>query len=174
MAQETIIWKSYGYRTAEELESLTKEAKGYFEEFYADEEITDEKVQDFVYSQIDSDYDDERINLNRELDGRVLCIANLGLWNGRRSGYKILGTNLKDVLYNIACDEVKIYADQYNIKAEGYHHDGSHYVEYREIREDRNIQNLLDKLYMGEPVSRSEVNYYTKSLRPYLEEIYGI
>ena len=32
--------------------------------------------------------DDERVNLNIQLDQPILVIADLGLWNGRRPGYQ--------------------------------------------------------------------------------------
>ena len=57
---------------------------------------------------------------------------------------------------------------------EGYHHDGRNYVEFREIREDKDVDKLLDKIYNQEPVSRAEIRRYTKSLRPYIKEIYGV
>ena len=43
---------------------------------------------------------DEQMNLNKVVDGRILVIADLGLWNGCASGYKILGNNIKEI-FNI-------------------------------------------------------------------------
>ena len=171
--KHTTIWKSYGMYDLKELEKFEKDVKELLEED-AVEDITEEKITDEVYFQIDQNFDDEKSNLFKILDGRILCIADMGLWNGRRSGYKILGNNLNEVLTcGIGCDEKEIYCDAYNVYARGYHHDGSNSVEFREIREDRNIENLTDKLYSGQPVSRREINYYTKSLRPYIKEIFG-
>jgi hypothetical protein len=157
-----------------ELEKFEKDVKELLEED-AVENITEEKITDEVYFQIDQYFDDERLNLDKKLDGRILCIADMGLWNGRRSGYKILGNNLNEVLTcGIGCDEKEVYCDGRNVLAKGYHHDGRNYVEFREIREDRNIENLLTKLYNNEEVTRKEINYYTRSLRPYVKQIYGV
>ena len=172
--KHTTIWKSYGMYDLKELEEFEKDVKNLLEED-AVENITEETITDEVYFQIDQNFEDETINLDKNLDGRILAIANMGLWNGRRAGYKILGNNLNEILTaGIGCDEKEVYCDQYNVCAYGYHHDGYNTVEYREIREDRNIENLLNKLYNNEEVTRKEINYYTKSLRPYIKEIYGI
>jgi parallel beta-helix repeat protein len=48
-------------------------------------------------------FDDEEINLNLELGRHILVIADLGLWNGRHSGYKEIGTNLRDCLCSNSC-----------------------------------------------------------------------
>lgn len=116
--------------------------------------------------------EDERQNLNVETDGRILIIADLGLWNGRRQGYKILGTKVSDILSSDA-DYVELYGDGHNIKATVSHHDGTNYYEYRVIREDRNVENLLDAIYNGEEITRKKLNYYTKSLYKDVAKIYG-
>ena len=172
--KHTTIWKSYGMYDLKEMEQAEQDAREQLKENdFEDWETVD--VTDTIYEEIDMWFDDEQSNLFKILDGRILCIADMGLWNGRRSGYKILGNNLNEVLTcGIGCDEKEVYCDAYNVYAQGYHHDGRNYVEFREIREDRNIDNLLNKLYNNEEVTRREINYYTKSLKPYIKQIYGI
>lgn len=116
--------------------------------------------------------EDERENLNINADGRILVIADLGLWNGRRQGYKILSSKVSDILSSNA-DYVEWYGDGYNIKATAAHHDGTNYYEYRVIREDRNVDNLLDAIYNGEKITRKKLNYYTKSLYKDIAKVYG-
>lgn len=117
--------------------------------------------------------DDERVNLNKKVDGRILVIADLGLWNGRKQGYKILGNTISDILYDENGEYIEWYGDGYNIKATVSHHDGTNYYEYRIIREDRNINNLLDAIYNGEEITCKKLNYYTKSLYEDVAKIYG-
>ena len=38
---------------------------------------------------------------------------------------------------------------------------------------ETNIYAKIDKIYMNKPISRSELNYYTKPLGKYVKEIYG-
>lgn len=116
--------------------------------------------------------EDERQNLNVKTDGRILIVADLGLWNRRSQGYKILSNKVYDILYDDA-DYIEWYGDGHNIKATATHHDGTNYYEYRVIREDRNIENILNAIYNGEEITRRKLNYYTKSLYSYVAKVYG-
>ena len=168
------LWKSYGMYNLKELEVVEKDVKEWLSECYPEEEQTEETITDAIYNNIDRWFEDETVNLDKELEGNILAIASIGRWNGRVSSYKILGSNLNEVLTSsIRCDEKEVYFDGYNIKAEGYHHDGRNYVEFRELREDKNYDKLLDKIYMNKPITRQELNYYTKPLGKYVKEIYG-
>lgn len=122
----------------------------------------------FINEEIQRYLEDEHMNLNVETEGRIIAIADVGLWNGRRQGYKILGTNVNEI-FLINEDYNEYYSDGHNIKATCIHHDGTNYIEYRVIREDRNIDNLFD----GNEITRKRLNYYTKSLLPYVRKVYG-
>ena len=139
-----------------------------------DEDPNDERaINEWMWETNNEYLCDERCNLNKKVDGRILVIGNLGFWNGRASGYKIISScNIKDILYS-DCDYVEWYGDGHNIRSVEHHHDGTNYCLYRVIREDRNIDNLLDAICNGEEISRSKLNYYTKSLYKNVAEIYG-
>lgn len=138
-----------------------------------DEDTDDENnLWNYIYEELDHYIDDERMNLDMTTDGRILVVADLGLWYGRRQGYRILDRNVKNIL-SADVDYVEWYSDGYNIKATAAHHDGTNYYEYRVIREDRNIQNLLDAIDNGEEITRKKLNYYTRSLEPYVRRVYG-
>ena len=139
------------------------------------EVITDSEIYDTIISDIESDFDDDyNYNLNKLIDNDIIAIASIGRWDGRVSGYKVLSNNLHDILNSFDCDEFKVYTDKYNVRFEGYHHDGRNSIEFRVIRDNVNIDNLLDKIYNNEPISRSVLNYYTKSLKPYITEVFGV
>ena len=168
------IFKSYGMMTLKEIAEEEKVAKEFLTECYPEIEQTEDAITQQVYDNIDTTFEAEIVNLNKQLDGRVLAIASIGRWIGRVSGYRILNNNLNEVVKaSIGCDEKHVYCDKYNVHAEGYHHDGKNYVEFREIREDKDIKVLLNKLYRNEPVSRADIRKYTKSLRPKVKEVYG-
>ena len=138
-----------------------------------EEDTGDENnLWNYIYEELDHYIDDERMNLDVTTDGSILVVADLGLWYGRRQGYRILDGNVKNIL-SADVDYVEWYSDGYNIKATAAHHDGTNYYEYRVIREDRNIQNLLDAIYNGEEITRKKLNYYTRSLEPYVRRVYG-
>ena len=125
----------------------------------------------------DSDiwFDDEKVNLNKELDTNILVIADLGLWNGRRSGYKIIGNNLSEILSVAQGDSYSVYFDSEkgDICATDIHHDGTNYYIFRQIRNGRNIDKLLSKIYDGN-YSQEDIEKYTKSLGCHLHNIYGL
>lgn len=165
------IFKSYGMLTNEELKEYEKEAITQLNE--NNQNINDDDVFNFIIADINFNFDWEFENLNKQINNKILCIASLGLWNGRKAGYKIMSDNLRDVLYNIGCDDFYVYVENGNVRAEGYHHDGRNYVEYREIKNSNNIENLLNKIYNNEPISRQLLNYYTRPIGHYIKEIYG-
>ena len=173
MAKHNVIWKSYGMLNRKELEDYEKGARENLE-YNGVENITESDIQQEVFDNIDLFFEDELLNLDKTLPNKIIAIADMGLWYGRRQGYKVLGNNLNEVVSStIGCDEKEVYCDAYNVRATGYHHDGSNSVLFRELREDRNIDNFLEKIYNNEEISSSTLNYYTKSLKPYVQEVYG-
>ena len=138
------------------------------------EEDTDDEnnLWRYIDEELDRYRDDERMNLDVPTDGHILAIADLGLWNGRKQGYKILDESANSI-FSISEDYNEYYSDGYNIRANCIHHDGTNHILYRVIREDRNIQNLLDAIYNGEEITRKKLNYYTRSLEPYVRRVYG-
>ena len=84
--QRRIIWTNNDY------EEWCEEMK---------DEITDEEITPEYYAFCcDNNLDDERANLNVEVDGYIVAFASLGLWNGRFNGAKLVGTNVRDILYS--------------------------------------------------------------------------
>ena len=153
--------------------------KDGYEEYLEINEIedADPNDEDAIYEWMnetnDMYFEDEYTNLNKKIDGRILVIADLGLWDGRKQGCKIIeGKNIADILYT-DCDYAEWYSDGYNIRCTAHHHDGTNHYLYRVIRENRNINNLLDAIRNGEEVTSKKLNYYTKSLHKDVAEIYG-
>lgn len=106
------------------------------------------------------------LNYIQKPNTEYIAIADLGLWNGRRMGYKEL-SNLTDILGNY--DYTKVYTDNYNLKVDGIHHDGTNYIIIRKFKDISDVQkeNFLDKIYNGK-VTPQDISRYTKSL---LEDI---
>lgn len=116
--------------------------------------------------------DDERANLNKQLDGDLLIMGDLGLWNGRANGYKIARANL-NAIFDICDDLTEFYADGREIRATGCHHDGRNYYLFRAARPGRDIDKLFNALYNGEYISPQKLNYYTRSIYSDVARIYG-
>lgn len=142
-------------------------------------EFNEENVGDYVYSEAqyvkETWFDDEMYELNKQLDGKIICIGTIGRWNGIVTGYRIMGNNLNEILSR-HCDgaysDLEVFADRWNVQATEAHHDGRNYYLYRELRMDTNYQNLLDAIIAGKSIKKI-LNKYTKSLKPHIQEIYG-
>lgn len=159
--KKRVIWQNYDVEVDDQ----------FYNEEYS--EMTEEKRYEDAIESNSMYLDDERCNLDIQIGNPILVIADLGLWNGRKQGYKIIKSgNIKDILYS-DCDYVEWYSDGYNIKAKMSHHDGTNYMEYREIKDNVHIDTLLNKIYNGDDISRSILNHYTKSILPYVAKVYG-
>ena len=133
----------------------------------------EDDIYDWMVNTNDEYLYDERMNLDHVVEGRILVIANLGLWNGRKSAYKIVESgNIKDIL-GFTYDCAEFYGDGYNIRGTEVHHDGTNHYLYRVIREDRNIVNLLNDIWDGKEFTMKKLNYYTKSLYKDVAKVYG-
>ena len=82
--------------------------------------------------------------------------------------------DISTVRFTGECDEVKIYYDRYDVQAVLSHHDGSHYVVYRMVKEGVDPEWLLDKQVYGDGLTKQEITRYTKSLVPYVKKAYGV
>lgn len=126
---------------------------------------------------INNDYlEDERMNLNIKLNSAIIAIGDIGRWNGRRNGYKLIKSGrISDCLYT-DCDYAEWYVDDKgDLRQTGYHHDGTNFILYRELRPDlSDIQynRFLDKVLDGN-LTRRDLNRYTKKLGGHIQEVYG-
>lgn len=132
---------------------------------------TDDQKYERMYDDLNFFIDDERANLDISCN-KIIVINNLGLWHGRRQGYKIIDGNVKNILYT-DCDYAKWYADEKDIRGKFIHHDGTNYVLYREIKDMDTIDEFTNKIYNDEELTDELLDKYTNSLRPYVAKIYG-
>ena len=151
----------------------------YFEEMaeinnWPEDMMTEDFKYRLMYDEIETRREDEMINLNVSTEGQIIAIADLGLWNGRRSGYKILNEhNINAIFKEMEWDECEFYADRYNVYMVNNHHDGTNFIMFRELKSDVNYERFLDMIYEGKPISPRTFCRYTRSLRPYIAKVYG-
>ena len=147
-------------------------------EFLEDEypELTEDERMSLMY-EINGDHlDDERVNLNIQLDQPILIIADLGLWTGRHMGYKeIASGNIRDCLYADA-DYTTWYVDKLgDLRCDAIHHDGTNHYLYRTykpgVRESQ-IDLLKVKLYYG-TATRADITRITRRLGDEIGKVYG-
>jgi len=130
------------------------------------DEMVDERIWDYL--------EDEKMNLDVETGGYILGFATLGLWWGRPISYKKIGTNVADIFDNFCGgDDVEWYADKYNVRLSASHHDGTNCIVYRWVESEEKADELCDRIYRGEIKSEEQLFRLTKSIRPFVSEVYG-
>lgn len=135
------------------------------------EDITDEDIWQEAYELASMNYDDERSNLNKDLGNDIICIADVGTWCGRHRAYCVIGTNLNGVLRSHVGD-ITVEFDGVDIIASESHHDGCNSYVFREVKPNA-PESFKEKLEFHEYISDNEFKKHTRSLRPYVKQIYG-
>lgn len=126
-------------------------------------------------TEIDCEYfEDELEYVNTLLSNidekeNIVIIGDLGLWNGRVTGYKVISNDARDILTSIGNDNYPII--KLNNKNELYgevsHHDGTNYYRFRVWRaglSDSQKDKFLNLIYNQE-VEEKDIVKYTKALR---------
>jgi len=117
-------------------------------------------------------------NLNVELESDLICLGSEGRWNGTFTGYKeIKGRNLNRIFYVFThCDDIEVYGEKRNIYVNGIHHDGRNSAIVRmwnpNVSEERR-ERLLSAMYNGKENAYNNIMKHTKSLYPYVKNVYG-
>ena len=94
------------------------------------EDVSYDILIDFMYGE---DYMDDLQCEVGDVRGRLVALADIGLWNGRVHGYRLYDSGdigqafewQKDCMYM-----TWYYDDDGVLTSEGIHHDGSNYVKY--------------------------------------------
>ena len=148
--------------------------RGELEHYYP--LLSEDERKEKMYEFNDDYLNDERINLNHILDDPIIVIADLGLWNGRRVGYKeIASGNISDCLYSNT-----EYADWYvdddgEFRCDAMHHDGTNHYVYRTYRSDAPEhlrERLKEKLYDG-TATEEDIDRVTRKIGIDIANIYG-
>lgn len=134
--KEITILRTWDYMSETELE----EARSFYRE--ACEDVSDDDILYSVIEQCNEDYYD----IKREFDevflkGNIVVIADVGTWQGRRSGYKVIDGRgrLSDIFLALrgGYDSYRFYIDEEdNVCASLNHHDGSNYVVFYEATDE--------------------------------------
>ena len=137
--------------------------------------ISDHDINSYIEQDYSDWYSNEFENLDRETECQIIAIANLGLWNGRKSYYKVMNSNLNSVLDSCGGDYLKVYTDRHDVKSVAVHHDGVNYITYRMLKPnltELQIDNFMNKLASG-VFTKKDISRYTTSLKSQINKIYG-
>ena len=161
-----IIWSDYALDY--------EDWRGVLESEYPDLSENERVAQMY---EMNGDYlDDERANLNIQLPQPIIVIRDLGLWYGRRMGYKeIESGNISDCLYSDT-DYSTWYVDKLgDLRCDAIHHDGTNHYLYRTYKDgvrDSQIDLLKEKLYRG-IATRADITRVTRRLGDDIAKVYG-
>ena len=163
-----VIWSNYDLDYEDWRDDLEAE--------YPD--LTEDERMALMY-EINGDYlDDERANLNVQLSRPILVVGDLGLWYGRRMGYKeIESGNIRDCLYSGRDDVYSTwYVDRLgDLRCDVVHHDGTNHYLYRTYKDgvsESQIDLLKEKLYRG-IATRADITRITRRLGDDIAKVYG-
>lgn len=142
---------------------------------YGDE---DEQLDYYAAAELNDEYrHDEISNLESANAGEILAIADLGLWNGRCSGYTTY-KKLTDVLETMPNYDayIRFYVDEHGEFCGRFtHHDGINSVIYRERRPNcsEEMWNHLLETMMEDDDYSNLVELCTMPLGTKIQAIYG-
>lgn len=163
-----IIWSDYDL----DYEDWRDDLEAEYPDLSEDERIA-------LMYEINGDYlDDERANLNVQLPRPILVIGDLGLWYGRRMGYKEIDSgNIRDCLYTERdIDSARWYVDKLgDLRCDAFHHDGTNHYLYRTYKDgvrESQIDLLKEKLYRG-IATRADITRITRRLGDDIANVYG-
>ena len=170
-----IIWSNYNLNLEDWIDDL--------KEMLTEEGVDCSDWEDFKFldmiNEVNNNYfDDERCNLNIPTEGRIIEIADVGLWDGRRVGYKLLNEHNIRACLNLkrGCEYGEWWVDSHNnLRSSQTHHDATHYILYREVKPEISsdqLDNFCWKLYRGKATSK-DITKYTRSLGKRVKDVYG-
>lgn len=158
-------WDMYDDEVRNDIRESLMEDNEFF-----DDEVPESWIDDVISSYLG----DEKMNLDVETGGYIIAFADVGRWNGRRIGYKEVGTNVNEILESFyGGDECEWYADKYNIHAIACHHDGRNYITFRYVDSKEQLDKVCDMIYNGKIKTKKQLFRHTKSIRPFAAKVYG-
>ena len=136
----------------------------------------DNSLYDYLSEENRNWLHDEKGNLPHE-KLNIVAIATLGLWRGKRTGYKEYPNHsISDMLgemWGKSIDDIEVYVQGADLKCKQIHHDGTNYIIYRELTNPRLWDKLKEKLYNNQEWSLDELQRCTKGLGDRIRRIYG-
>ena len=141
-------------------------------------DLSDEEYATLAEDMNDGYLGDERANLDVTVGDEILVIGDIGLWDGRRMGYKYVeGGNISDCLYGSPdCYYCEWFVDRDGeFRSTQIHHDGTNYMYYRKWKDGVSFDErdeLIGKLYNGS-ATMDDIDAVTEKLGRDIGKVYG-
>ena len=114
---------------------------------------------------------DERMSLNKTLDGVIVAFADLGFWDGRTTGARKFNSNINSIIDTCGCDYIELFCGRYDVKSNLIHHDGTHHLTYRLVPYGK-VNKIMEHACNG-TLTFEYFRKNSESIRKYVAEIYG-
>ena len=103
------------------------------------------------------------------IEGTIVVIADIERWTKRNKTVAYLNTKQLEKIFQTLDDgtEIRWYTDSRNVRGDEITKSGINHYIFRELRIDKNLNKLKQRLQSGEEVTPQLLNYYTKTLLPY-------
>lgn len=138
---EHVIFDTHWRLDDEGLEDYVANSEEWIQDLSEEEQF--QAYSEYVYSLLD----DEKANLDIELDGTILMYGSVGRWNGTSYGADPCGHNIANIFDAVQDDEFKFYVEDGDVWATSSNHDGSSLYLFRLASDD-----YIEKLDEGEPI----------------------
>lgn len=127
------------------------------------------------------DIEDFEISMQRlaalVLATQIVAITDLGLWNGRRNGYRACGNRLDAIVkFHVRSSEgYRVFYDDETdeVEAEDIHHDGANRYRFRSLRKGHGIDEVEDAVLVEGTPDEAKVENCTSSLGMVFRRIFG-
>ena len=163
---EYVIWSNESLEWEDWRDAFDEDCEQYSD---------DEKFQ--LMNNLNNDYlEDDRREMDVCVGSPIIIIADIGKWDGRHAGYRILeSVNLRDCLYS-ELDGVTWYVDgKGDFRMDGYHHDGHNHYLYRKFKEGigSDVRDEFCEKILDHTLTKEDIEAVTERLGDVLEELYG-
>ena len=176
------IWDSFSFYMLDD-EEQEKYKRELINDDVIDEDATDEEIARLWADDVQINFDDEEANLSYgfiENDGCILAMlkrsSHYGAIGGNGlEGLKLCGHSLAEIMHINAgsdAEDMEVYAQDYNIHAKLYDHDGSNHIVFRVCKNDFEAEKLIHKFKIGK-IEFDTIMKRTKSLYPLVAKVYG-
>lgn len=141
-----------------------------------DEPCSEREIQEVFSMTLEDELDEAREDLSIYASSPILVIGDLGLWNGRRTGYKEIENGFISNCLFSNTDYTSWYVDRDGeFCCDAIHHDGTNFYRYRAYRKgvsDEDIEDLKEMLYHGK-ATEADIDRVTQKLGKTIGKVYG-
>lgn len=164
--EKRVIWSNYDLDLEEWRDTL--------EENYP--EMDDYGLTEMMIQANEDNFFEEQMNFDIQYDAPIIAIGDIGRWNGRVAGYKLIESgNLVDC-FEQTCDYTEWYVDRNGeFRCNEYHHDGSNHIYYRKFKDGTSKEerdDLLNAIYCHK-ATQEDIDRLTEKLGKTIGDVYG-